>query len=108
MKMGEIVDTAERSSGRTTRQLQSLNEGDIFIIPTYSMLSYVKSLCDKHNIPKVYIYSVQHVIDKRELLAGIRGKIICDHAIIDTGIISSCKRNTLYGLLAMYDRKTGT
>lgn len=73
---------SERGSGQTSRQLQSLAAGDVFVVGNASMLHHTRGLArhllgDKASDIKIAIVSDDHSLVR---LQGVRGRIVFDHA----------------------------
>ena len=72
----------ERGSGRTSRQLQGLQAGDVFVVGNGAMLYYTRSLAfhllgDRASAIKFVVVSDDHSILR---LQGRSGRIVFDHS----------------------------
>ena len=76
------MDSGERGSGRTTRQLQSAPIGAVFIVPNRNCCSYTEALARHLGRADLKIVSVD-LIERPATIHGGRRKLVVDHAAWD-------------------------
>ena len=101
----EIFIRAARRTGRTTRLLETIKNGDCVITDTNNSARLITRYCIDHNIKARTVVIHPRDLNGMGRLEGFHGRILFDHTFLEQRYLAAVKQETefLDSIVARYE-----